>query len=54
MTFFFFSYGVDVRPTFFNNIVCTDSSLLVLQQCSYNTDTTLCTDSDDVSVTCCK
>ena len=54
LSLFFISFENDARPTHFSNIVCTDSSLLVLQQCSYSEIIGQCTDSDDVSVTCCK
>ena len=43
-----------MRPVF-DDIQCSSGALMAIQQCSYSTSIgSLCTDSTDVSVNCCK
>ena len=43
-----------IRPVF-DDIQCSSGALMAIQQCSYSTSiSSLCTDSTDVSVYCCK
>ena len=43
-----------MRPVF-DDIQCSSGALMAIQQCSYSTSiSSLCTDSTDVSVNCCK
>ena len=43
-----------IKPVF-DDIQCSSGALMAIQQCSYSTSIgSLCTDSTDVSVNCCK
>ena len=43
-----------IKPVF-DDIQCSSGALMAIQQCSYSTSiSSLCTDSTDVSVNCCK
>ena len=50
------SYGTDYSPFVLDEVDCSDSSYLVLLQCSYSTiiDSSCIEDYDDVTVSCCK
>lgn len=49
------SFGVDKRSAVISDVSCISNSYLVLLQCNYRSIiSSLCTDSTDMSVTCCK
>ena len=59
MTSFFLycRFGVDTRIALVGSVSCSTSRYTVLLQCSMTVGagiSSLCTDNDDISVTCCK
>ena len=50
-----YSFGVDTNRTLLDDVSCSNSGYLMLFQCAVSTSiNSLCTDADDISVTCCK